>query len=383
MRCRGNRIVFVHFTNPGAYPPITNAARILSGRGWSVTMVGAVVQTLEQLKVPTSYRISSTLVPMQDRLALQYGRFVLRSIREVMLRRPQWVYCSDLSSTPIGLIASVLPWCRVVYHEHDLPVSPKRSRAVTVLMRLRRQLLERADLVVVPNAGRRRAIEVAMRRPRPVCVVMNTPLREDLSSVEPQLEFGSLRLLFQGAVTPARLPLSLVEALVEVQGAELTVVGYGTTNSPDHPQAVLRAAERFGVADRVRITGAMSHSEVLALTPDHDIGIVLLEQPPAWDDNLNSLFGASNKIFEYLGTGLAVLTILTPDLLTNIVDTGYGVGCPTSDVEAIRQALTWILAHREEVAAMGRRGREAVEREWNYEVSFAPVLAVLTVTSRG
>ena len=37
---RGRPILYVQYTNPGAYPPLEHSARILADRGWKVHFLG-------------------------------------------------------------------------------------------------------------------------------------------------------------------------------------------------------------------------------------------------------------------------------------------------------------------------------------------------------
>ena len=42
-----HQIIFIQFTNPAAYPPIQNAARIFKGKGWSVAFLSMVTSSSE------------------------------------------------------------------------------------------------------------------------------------------------------------------------------------------------------------------------------------------------------------------------------------------------------------------------------------------------
>jgi len=87
------------------------------------------------------------------------------------------------------------------------------------------------------------------------------------------------------------------------------------------------------------------------------------------------LTGPSNKIFDYLACGMALLVPDGPDCQALCVGPGYGLTCRPDDAASIADALGWYLEHPAELRAMGERGRQQVLAEWNYETQFAPLLA--------
>jgi glycosyltransferase involved in cell wall biosynthesis len=92
------------------------------------------------------------------------------------------------------------------------------------------------------------------------------------------------------------------------------------------------------------------------------------------DPNLQFMVGASNKPFDYLACGLALLVSDLPSWRQLYVDASYGLVCDPDDPASIAAALLWFLEHPDDQRAMGERGRQRVATEWNYEHQFAPVL---------
>jgi glycosyltransferase involved in cell wall biosynthesis len=88
--------------------------------------------------------------------------------------------------------------------------------------------------------------------------------------------------------------------------------------------------------------------------------------------------GASNKPFDYLAQGLAVLVSDLSEWRELYVEPGYGLACDPRDPDGIAGAIRSLIASPERLRAMGEAGRQRVLDEWNYERQFAPVLAALT-----
>jgi spore maturation protein CgeB len=83
--------------------------------------------------------------------------------------------------------------------------------------------------------------------------------------------------------------------------------------------------------------------------------------------------GASNKPFDYLASGLALLVSDEPGWCEMFVEPGYGVACRPHDSQSVASSLRWLLNHPADVRAMGERGRQRIAATWNYETQFAPV----------
>jgi glycosyltransferase involved in cell wall biosynthesis len=92
--------------------------------------------------------------------------------------------------------------------------------------------------------------------------------------------------------------------------------------------------------------------------------------------------GASNKPFDYLACGLALLVSDLPEWRALYVDNGYAVAVDPDNAHSIAAALNWLRMHPAEMRAMGERGRQRVFDEWNYETQFAPVLKHLRESQR-
>src|SRR5262249_1654651 len=266
---------------------------------------------------------------------------------------------------------------RVVYHEHDSPAS-KGSLFVRLSMYARRMLAHRAKMCVLPNRKRAERFDTEVGKSsnghQPSIVVWNCPSVEEISAPRAAHNGGDLWVLYHGTIGPPLLPLSVVEALTRLpERVKLCVIGYETIGHRGYVSELRETAGRLGVGDRVRFPGALDRKELLAWCRKFDVGLSLM---PKVSDNINmqAMVGASNKAFDYLSCGLALLVSDLPDWRATYVETGYGLACDPIDPESIAGALRWFLDHPVEMRAMGERGRLKIAEEWNYENQFSPVL---------
>lgn len=372
------RVLFVQYTSPGMYPPIVRAARLLADAGCAVRLLGVAVRGADALGVPQHPSVTTRLLaPPGDgwRLKTHYVRYASWVLRDAMRWRPDWLYASDLLSAPVALAVRRATGARVVYHEHDVPSRADPTWTYRRCLSARRALLTRADVCVAPNEHR--AARLAALRPgRAVQTVWNCPLRE---SVRPPADRsdGALRVIFQGSINRDRVPLTLVEALARLpEHVTLTIAGYETSGSRGYIDELVGRASRSGISGRLHILGAMPQAELARLGTQHDVGLAFMPVSSR-DENMRFMTGASNKVFEYLASGVVPLVTDLGDWRDTFVDPGYALACDPRNAASIAAALAWADGSRGTLRAIGERGRRRLLEDWNYEAQFAPVLRAI------
>src|SRR5262249_13839462 len=98
------------------------------------------------------------------------------------------------------------------------------------------------------------------------------------------------------------------------------------------------------------------------------------------DLNMSHMLGASNKPFDYMAAGLALLVTDLPDWKRMFVDPGFGLACDPTDANSLSAALSWFIDHAEGRRTMAARARNKIEADWNYDTQFRAVLASLELT---
>jgi glycosyltransferase involved in cell wall biosynthesis len=299
---------------------------------------------------------------------------------------PSWVYASDPFSCPPGLI---LRWMgfRVLYHEHDSPEERNSENRKTETLKpsafqrfilwTRKRLGLCADLCVLPNEKRIEMFQRETGRQKPTRCVWNCPLREEAAPGAQKAE-GEFIVFYHGSLVPSRLPLKIIDALALLpNGTRFEFAGYETVGHSAYAALLLKAAEERDIRHRVKYLGSIpQRSDLLGACRRAHVGVALM---PLRSDDLNqqTMAGASNKPFDFLACGLALLVSQLPDWKELFVDPGYGVACDPDDAASIAEALAWFVEHPEETRLMGESGRGRVLQDWNYETQFEPVLRKL------
>lgn len=120
------------------------------------------------------------------------------------------------------------------------------------------------------------------------------------------------------------------------------------------------------VKGRVDTIGWMKKEKLNEIMQKAICGIVILDYSSSCCYGEGQL--GSNKIFEYMLCGLPVICTDFKLWKEMIIDKYHcGICVEPGNVEQIRSAMQWILEHPEEAIEMGRRGRNAIFTEFNWE----------------
>jgi glycosyltransferase involved in cell wall biosynthesis len=378
---RSRRILYIQYTEPCGYPPLLHSSEILARRGWEVLFLGTQALELQTCLPPNSPQVRFQYLgycPSGWRQKLHYTRFCFWCVLGTLRWSPTWIYASDVPSSIPALMAHFLCGTRILYHEHDSPPGDSNGYISSLLSRAflwaRRKVSHVGEFCVIPNENRAQAFKLHTGTSKQVKVVWNTPLRNEVSTPKPRPQ-GALKLLYHGSINSTRLPQTVIHAIKSLEySVVLRVVGYETVGSRGYTAELQRLAESLGIPECLEVVGFLpGRSELIEHCKSCDVGLAVLPRS-ARDPNLIDMFGASNKVFDYLACGLALLVGEAPGWRESLL---YGLACDPADETSIARALRYFCEHPAEMRAMGERGRQRILEQWNYETHFGPVLELI------
>jgi len=386
----GSRIMYVQYTNPAGYPPLEHSSRILADRGWQVLFLGTDAHGAEALEFPAHPNLTVRRRKFQQPGLWQKLHFLAFNdwvLVSALRWKPKWIYASDPFACPVALLLKSIGF-RVLYHEHDSP-GKVESRTAKVenfskpsafqrfLLWTRKKLARCADLCVLPNERRIDVFKQQTATSRPVICVCNCPSRDE-AGVQPEKSADDLILFYHGSIVPDRLPVSVIYALADLPSSvRLRIAGYETVGHPRYARELEEFAGSLRLGSRFEYLGSLSSRQALLPEPRKaHVGLALMPIK-AIDLNLQTMTGASNKPFEYMACGLALLVSDLPDWSEMFVDPGFARACDPREPKNITEAVRWFIEHPKETREMGERGRKQVLDEWNYETQFEAVSRVL------
>jgi glycosyltransferase involved in cell wall biosynthesis len=371
------RLLFVQSWEPAFYPPLINAAWQMAEAGWQVHFLSARIAG-SGLKLPHHPNISEYSIAERPSHVIRPKDFIryLRAAAAVALRlKPQIVYASDPLGAAPGILAARLARAKLIYHEHD---SPSPGTLNSLLNRSRGAAARSANIIIFPNEERARiaADELHFDHSR-LRIIWNLPRVAEIPNVTTRANHP-LTLYYHGSISPERLPESLVEGIVHFEGrVRLKLVGY---EAPGANGYIDRLTGRGTTSHGERLTeyiGVLSRGkDLLIQAASAHVGLAFMPLD-ANDINMQHMTGASNKAFDYMASGLALLVSDLPDWHQCFVAPGFGLSCDPGDASSIQQTLQWFLDNPEERRRMGERSRRQIMSEWNYDSAFRPILTEL------
>lgn len=286
-------------------------------------------------------------------------------------RRADLYHLHDPELIPLGLVLRAFGR-HVVYDAHeDLPRDllskhwiPRRlrrpvSRVAEAAEAVASRLLT-GVIAATPVIGRR----FPARRS---AVVNNFPPTGEISpELGPPLGERKPLVLYTGDLAEIRGTRQMVEAIAQVPGAlgaRLLVLGRFTS------EPLRLEVERLPGWEHVEFRGWCGWEEVRGALGAAQIGLVLYYPEP------NYVEAQPRKLFEYMAAGLPVIVSDFPYWRSIVEETGCGLTVDPFEPGQAADAISWLLAHPSEAAAMGHRGRQAALKRYCWRAEATKLLA--------
>ncbi|MCP3962454.1 MAG: glycosyltransferase [bacterium] len=130
-----------------------------------------------------------------------------------------------------------------------------------------------------------------------------------------------------------------------------------------------KRAKESAFADRFHFAGWVPTEDVPCYYFESNLGINV--------DSFNyeTVFGARNRLNDWMKVGLPVLTTSGTEISEIIEEHDLGLTCSTGDAEGFAERLIWAARHRDELRSMAECAREYAHREFSYERTTRPMRA--------
>ena len=202
-------------------------------------------------------------------------------------------------------------------------------------------------IAIIPNA-----VDTNRFRPHP----------EARTAIRKKLGFGDeLIIIFVGSFVPYQDISVLLEAFSVVQkdrrDARLLLVGGG-----EQQQKMVQQAADLGIADSTKFIGFQQHAEIPRLLGAADIGVA-----PYRKIENESFLGSSMKLFEYMASGLPVVTSDVGQISEVVQDGVNGLLVPAEDVQSLATALRKLIAGPQFRSRLGEQARKDASAKYSWD----------------
>jgi glycosyltransferase involved in cell wall biosynthesis len=245
-----------------------------------------------------------------------FNPFWLSHVRRVAQRHAvDLIIVRDIPLAPTAILASGGRWPVILDMAENYPAmiadiwADGRQRALDVLVRnprvvaaVERFVLRRVDhTITVVEESKSRLIALGVPGAR-VSVVSNTPSKARVASLVPRTASDPLKLVYLGLMEHHRGIATVLDSAKVLMEADvhfhLDLVGDGR----DYQHLRAYAGELGLNASRVTFHGRLSHAEAIRVLGQAHVGLVPHLATEAWNTTI------SNKLFDYMAAGLAVVT---------------------------------------------------------------------------
>jgi len=265
------------------------------------------------------------------------------------------------------------------WFSEDLLPKDRVGRPVEALARAEKRLLHEGSVKFATTTAMGTALaEWAGIKSPPVTIPNCFPFSQAPQAEDPrrdQRDPDALSLYwFSQTIGPGRGLETLADALTKLRGNwQLHLRGdvsrHGAWFEETFPQEI---------RGRVVLHAGVPNAELAACSSGHDVGLAL-ESPNCKSRDLT----ATNKIFEYLRCGLAVIATSTKgqlEVMSKCPEAGWVI--PPEDPVALAKVLQNCIDHRDEVDAAKEAAKKAASDVWSWE-KYQPILIESIVRVEG
>lgn len=252
----------------------------------------------------------------------------------LVFARATVIHAHDVNVLPTAWLAARLSRALLVYDAHEVSTSREGYAGVRKLVGwLESRLMPQAAATITTTGARARFFARAYRVSRPL-VLQNRPrLQPVTASSRLRNELGLDKpwpiVLYQGGLQAGRGLELLLRTASEVPQAYFVYIGGGRLS-----ERLSELCAELGLGQRVRFIPTVPLAELPSYTASADIGVQPIE-----NTCLNHFTTDSNKLFEYVQAGLAVVASDLPEIRRVVVEHDLGLLVPPGDTEALASAL--------------------------------------------
>lgn len=299
----------------------------------------------------------SSRIPRHRLLLMMVSRLLLAVKMAWLVRRarPDVVHAHDFSTLVPGWLGARLTGVPLVYDAHEVNLSREGyyQQLVPLIAFIEGCLIRRCNRVITTTSVRARHFRRVYRLDRTPTVIQNRPRQMAVSlPVDIRVRFGisdlALVCIYQGGLQEGRGLRNMIRTVAASDGVHLVILG-------DGPQAGLleELARRLGSSNRVHFHPKVPFSEVPAITAAADVGLQLLR-----NTSFNHWSTDSNKLFEYVQAGLAVVASDFPEIRRVVQQHQVGVLVDPHDVDVVSEAIQTLRDDRSRLLELKSRARD-------------------------
>ncbi|MBI2281375.1 MAG: glycosyltransferase [Bacteroidetes bacterium] len=267
---------------------------------------------------------------------LFYANYNVRLFWFLLFSKSTLLWSNDLDTLPANYLASKLKGIKLVYDSHEyfteVPELVNRPKIQKIWLSIEQWIFPK--LKNIATVSPQIANEYKAKYGINITVIRNLPIK-----LKEYYEVKNIKLdrkkiiIYQGWVNVNRGLEPLIEAMQDIENAHLYIIGDG-----DIFDKIVQQILDLNLQDKITLLGKIPFEFLPHYTHQADLGVSLEENV-----GLNYTYALPNKLFDYINSGVPVLTSNLPEM--EAIVTKYDVGetistiTPTAIAEKINQLL--------------------------------------------
>ena len=277
--------------------------------------------------------------PLINFLSLFLG-FNMRVSKRILEEKTNFDYiiCRELSTLFAGvLVKRKRRNTKLIFDSNELSVEVHSGMKKRVWNLIQRFCLPYCNVVIHAEENRRRHFvnryKIDTER-QPNILLENFPY---YNPAKRQACSDQVKVIYFGGIGPQRGIEEMVQAFSQLPEFQLDLMGLGSANYLKEIEDWLRDRN----AKNIRILPPIDDSLIYKIFPEYMVGIAFYP-----NTNLNDYFCAPNKVYQYLQSGMAVITTDNPGLRERLEQHRIGMCLKDITAESVREAIQKIVEHK-------------------------------------
>lgn len=263
-----------------------------------------------------------------------------------LILKPDIIYANDLDTLTVCFLLSRILKTKLIFDSHELWLYGNKYENSTDLHKwwwrlIQRKLIFIVDRIIVTTKYRSDVIKKQYNLNK-VYVIQNCPTYVNVKSCNfLRLEFNipanNLIILYQGLLTRKRGIFSIVDVVENMNNVTTVFMGMGNDKLE-----LKKYIDEKHLGESVFVKDAVVPAELLKYTSSADIGLQLLH-----NTDINHYSTISNKLFEYIMAGIAVIGSDFPEIRKIVTENEIGLLVDPKNTDEIRSAILKMVNDRE------------------------------------
>lgn len=290
---------------------------------------------------------------------LFYASLNIRFFIFLLFERFDVVHSNDLDTLPACFLAARIKRKKIVYDTHEyfteVPELVNRPKVQRIWKRIEAWIFPKLEHIITVNKSIARLYEKEYGKK--LVVLRNVPYKMNkLQAIE---NHQPIQIILQGnGINIHRGAEELILAMQLIDNVHLHIVGHG-----DVMPTLKQMVNENDLSSKVSFYGRLPFEQMMQITAACDVGVTLDRST-----NINYLYSLPNKLFDYIQSGLAVVSSNLYEI-QHIIDT-YQCGIVINEVtpEHIADAIKKLQQNPEMLKLFKENSHKAAQQlNWENE----------------